>query len=168
MTNLTSKTLAIALTMAATAVACEATTGGGGGAPDACAYALGTESALHVSQTCGVAGGDGSIASPYGTLAEAAAAAEVGSTIALAPGAYVGGIELAAGVNLVGFLDEHVSITGDGEHVLAIKGAGKTEVRGLTVTGAAKRGIVVTDTAITLGAIGLIIETLRDARRPRA
>ena len=133
---------------------CEANgSGGPAAAPDPCGYALGMESALHVSESCGVDGGDGSLASPYKTLADATKAAQAGDTIALAPGAYVGGVELAAGINLVGLLDDHVTISGDGEHVLKISGKGSTEVRGLTVMGTAKRGIVVDQTAISLGGV---------------
>ncbi len=152
-TNRTSIAIGIAIITAALS-ACESNAHTGPTiTPDPCGYAIGMDSALHVSQTCGVTDGDGSVTSPYGTLAAAVAAAQPGDTIAMAPGAYLGGIELAAGVNLVGLLDEHVTISGDGEHVLKISGKGSSEVRGLTVKGAAKRGIVVDQTAISLGGV---------------
>lgn len=152
--KLTLPTTSLWLALAVLAAACDLTGGDTPAVPsNSCAFALGTEAALHVSQSCGVDGADGSVARPYRTLAEAAAAAEAGDTIALAPGAYVGGVELAGGVKVVGLIDEHVSVSASGEHVLKFTGKGSSEVRGVTVSGAAARGIMVDGSAISLGGV---------------
>ena len=106
---------------------------------------------------CGIAG-DGTIYSPYSTLAEAAQAARDGDTIVLAEGSYQGEVVFSYDVSLVGAGSQvtFIEATLD-EPVLALHMANFLRLAGFTVRGDAPIGIhlnhsamvTITDVVIT-------------------
>lgn len=125
----------------------------GGNGPDPCAFALGSESAIHVSETCGSLTGDGSAAAPFANLAQAVAVAKAGDTIALSVGVYAGGVTLPVDVQLTGFEADKTTVRGDGAQVLLVSGGGATAISGLTLEGKAERGLVVEKAALKLSGV---------------
>ncbi len=66
---------------------------------------------LYVSP--GATGGDGTLGAPFGTIAEATAAATAGDTIALAKGTYSENVVMPEGVHLLGACVEETLLTSD-------------------------------------------------------
>ncbi len=117
----------------------------------------------------GESGGDGSRASPFGTIAEALAAVEAGETIALAKGTFAEAVELPAFVTLRGACATGTVLTTSdpdaGAVVWADDGAGT--VRDLTVSDAAVPGFVAVGVELDVSnvivsgnlAVGFVVST---------
>ena len=95
------------------------------------------EPAVHVVEGADPGGADGSLAAPFATL-EAALAAPGVATVLIHPGAYVGGVDVPAGVQVHGTCPAEVAVSGDpagvGFRLDQVSGAG---VHGLTIAGVA-------------------------------
>lgn len=107
----------------------------------------------------GALGGDGSLAAPFGTLAEAVAAASPGDTIALSEGLHPGPVAVDRAVTVRGACAERTAIVipeMPAEATAAVSVTADATLRDLSVTGAGGIFIAVSNDA-TLHASGLAL-----------
>jgi hypothetical protein len=104
---------------------------------------------IHVDKLVAIEGADGSLASPFGTIGDALAAAEPGATIVVAPATYVESllIEGRDGVQIVGVgscQGQRVQLAAPGAAAFAVEIRGSDDVllRGLQI-GGGKGGVLI-------------------------
>ncbi|MCZ7686077.1 MAG: DUF1565 domain-containing protein [Sandaracinaceae bacterium] len=90
----------------------------------------------------GASGGDGSRASPFGTIAAALAAARAGTIVALSKGSFDEAVVLSSGVSLRGACAAETRLTaaGSGGAVVEVTASGAA-LEGLTIAGADRIGL---------------------------
>lgn len=109
----------------------------------------------------GAVGGDGTQATPYGDVQRAISRAPMGAIVALARGTYTGRVELFGGVSVWGACPAETVLTttdaGEAETVVGAFLGGRTELRNVTVRGAAAMGIYV-DGASTVRLLDVVVD----------
>ena len=115
------------------------------------------EASIHVQIGGDDASGDGSGLAPFASVAAAVAALPNGGAIALGPGSYVAGVELAADFTIEGCSAAEVTLTAEGS---VIRTTGLLGLSALTIAGGTSA--LVAENGATLAATGVVIV---DAKR---
>jgi len=156
--------------------------GGPESCPDGEAHFLGEEGCRPVGESCptgdfaaglptdasviyvreGPTGGDGTLASPYGSLSDVPWLSLGGRTLALAKGTYGGTLPLRPGVRVVGACAAETILVGASVPVAAVvtvtSGGDPAELRDITILDPPQMGVVVDGSGRTLVISGVVVD----------
>ncbi len=110
----------------------------------------------------GASGGDGSRASPFGTIAAALAAAGAGTIVALSKGSFDEAVVLSSGVSLRGACAAETRLTaaGSGSAVVEVTASGAA-LEGLTIAGADRIGLRVSGAGASVRVEDVVVDDVQ-------